>query len=369
MPAVDADALLEWLREYVSNIGFKRALGFAAYDSIARQQAACGAGHAANYMLLDGLLTLAPSAEVSFSRLKSAVFATCAANPSLMGGAEYRPGIFAGLKAERIMTMLNHIRRVARCKVRLAQMRSKCSAREFEAVEKLLKKIQLNEAAPFASESGSADGVTPVKKRRLEPQPSVDSQGYPMFLAHAGDVFSSPPAAVKEQKRSSPLGHAKKRSSREEHLAALSAALPDVPADAVSALAAWAAGDQAAEPAVQESKGAEPKSSAKAARKGARPACKANAPAPAAVEAASKGQWVSAAFGKLFLTQASSQSYIQFLDANTSKKVLLVSFSAGAYPNHREVVVQMAAWVCAAGGDLNKSAVQQRKASLRSAES
>jgi hypothetical protein len=365
LPRVDADSLLECLRDYVRHSGTKVGLSFGPYDVIARQQAACGGGLAANHSLLERLLDLAPTGEVSFSSLKTAFFAVITANPMLMGATDYKPDIVAGMKAERVMTMLNHLRRIKRCNVRHSQMRSKCSGLDDKLVGQLLSKMVLNEAAPFSGESASnVSASSAQKRRRLEAQPSVDSQGYPNLLAHAGDVCTTPRKVPGRVEVSPPLCHAKKRASREEYLAALAASLPDIPADAVSSLAASAAQGDAASvhpPAARATKATKPaakvapQAAAKAGRKGGK--------------VASKASWESPAFGKLWITQASSQSYIQYLDASTSKKTLLVSFSAGAFPDHQEAVVKMASWICGAGKDLGKDDVQARKATLRPRES
>ena len=53
-----------------------------------------------------------------------------------------------------------------------------------------------------------------------------------------------------------------------------------------------------------------------------------------------EGKWVSPVWGKLWLTQATGQSYIQFCDKGTGKKPLLVSLRANAFPNHQELPPQ-----------------------------
>ena len=70
----------------------------------------------------------------------------------------------------------------------------------------------------------------------------------------------------------------------------------------------------------------------------------------------SAGNWASPVWGKLCLTQASRQSYIQFCNKDTGKKALLVSLTANAFP-------KLASWV-RAQKDISKEGVLQQRAHM-----
>ena len=73
--------------------------------------------------------------------------------------------------------------------------------------------------------------------------------------------------------------------------------------------------------------------------------------------------WVSPVWGKLWLTQATRQSHIQFCNKDTGKKALLVSLSANAFPNDQELLPKLASWVCAQK-DISKEDVLHQRAQL-----
>ena len=70
--------------------------------------------------------------------------------------------------------------------------------------------------------------------------------------------------------------------------------------------------------------------------------------------------WVSPVWGKLWLIQASRQSYIQFCNKDTGKKALLVSLTAHTFPNHQELLPKLASWVRAQKGISKEDVLQQR---------
>ena len=72
---------------------------------------------------------------------------------------------------------------------------------------------------------------------------------------------------------------------------------------------------------------------------------------------------MSPSFGKLFVAQATSQSYVQYKLEN--KKVLLVAMSQLAFPEHKCQIVQLARWICQQGVGLTKDDVLAQRETMR----
>ncbi len=151
--------------------------------------------------------------------LKAAFAAVCLKNPGL-NKSPYNNQIWSGLRAERTLTLCNHLRRLARDNIRKRQCLGKCSGYEATELQELIGmvslqdleeagvkrraedtagssttpkacKTELQEEVPGSSTDREAKGhleeVAGEKKGRRELKEevslvSVDSEGYPSML-------------------------------------------------------------------------------------------------------------------------------------------------------------------------------------------
>lgn len=200
---------------------------FGLYESVARSQAVVGKGLLQNRQLLLSLLNLYPPLDFLMSSLKKGFTRAVLQKPTLNTG-QYANNIWAGFRAERVLTLCNHLRRIAREPLRFQQCISKMTPAEVEQLKEVVEKVQLapgvaNSSASDSSVvaspgpatasqghspacgskdhfSGSAGVLTPasgsggyspaVPKRQLKKEDSclstvtLDSDGFPQMLAH-----------------------------------------------------------------------------------------------------------------------------------------------------------------------------------------
>lgn len=184
-PAVDLDAVSRAVVGHCVLHGCK----FGRYDSLARSQAASGPGICENEELLGRLLVVHNTLEFAMLPLKQAFLEVVRQCP-MANDTTYNNQIWASLKAERVLTMCNHLRRLAREPIRFQQASGRCTGHQLETLQRLVgmvsaeKLVEVQAALPPAPSSA---------KRQLQPQPSsassisVDSEGYPRMLDVDGE--------------------------------------------------------------------------------------------------------------------------------------------------------------------------------------
>jgi hypothetical protein len=116
--------------------------------------------------LLLALLQLQPRASIRANQLKQAILICVIAEPGL-NHSNYKAAIYAGFRAERIITILHHWRRVVREPYRWTQMAGQTTGPNLVLLQ-------------------AAKDITtlhfPKSKKRLQRQISNDSEGYPTVL-------------------------------------------------------------------------------------------------------------------------------------------------------------------------------------------
>jgi hypothetical protein len=186
---------------------------FGLYESVARSQAAVGKGLLQNRQLLLALLSLYPLLEFLMSSIKKGFIRALVQRPTLNTG-QYANNIWAGFRAERVLTLCNHLRRIAREPIRFQQCISKMTPAEVQELKELMDKVQLppgvssstqGHSSTAASGSGSTAGrvsgstacgsdsaaATGSGSRQLKKEDSivtVDSDGFPKMLAAGEDA-------------------------------------------------------------------------------------------------------------------------------------------------------------------------------------
>lgn len=186
LPQEELDAAID----SVVRKGPKDVLEFGQYDRLTRSQAASAEGLHHNKVLLKTLIGLCPGAEVQHHQLKHSLLQFPRMNDTAM-----KDDLWAAQKAERILTMLCHIRRIARDDHRYRQCLTRATRMEQEAVNLLVSMTDIREPsvqrskARSTSPSKSIMSSPPSKKRALKSHVSeassalsLDADGFPSML-------------------------------------------------------------------------------------------------------------------------------------------------------------------------------------------
>ena len=351
VPLLDDGHLLKYLLDHVMANGSAAAFQFGAYEVLGRSQAVHPPGIRGNKDLLGMLLRLAPCGQIRHAQLAKALQKVATVHPGV-NHTHLAAALWAGFKADKIGTMLAHIRRWKVDDIRKQQSRARSTIPDLEVLEELSEMLDVTtaepwiarpEGEPMASSSKSSACTPEIKgtaSRALSKTPSdvsVDDQGFPRML---GDfTCEEGRATVPTPCQGRASGPPPKKLKALDH-ASLACA------DDLLAAALAEFGDAEEEAALQApTKEQVPLQT---------PAKKAQACTKA------EDKWVSPVWGKLWLTQATGQSYIQFCNKDTGKKALLVSLRRNAFPNHQELLPKLASWVCAQEHVSKEDVLQQR---------
>lgn len=158
------------LAAFISAHGGKLELG--VYMSMRRSKAAHAGGLLANRVLVDLITKHAPAAELHVTFLTKELEKHMLSFPKIHGHMTRQ--VWPGFMAERLITLLNHFRRVRQSSARMAEATNKLSASdkvEFEA---------------WMSGHRAPQPSAPSRQLRQNPSAassvSVDSQGFPLML-------------------------------------------------------------------------------------------------------------------------------------------------------------------------------------------
>ena len=363
---VSGEALRGVLEQHVRHLGAKAALHFGAYEHIGRAQAIYAPGIRANQQLLRALLELSPTCTLKASSVKQCLVVLASTYPEL-NRSQLGLDLWSGERADKVGIMLHHLRRYKSDANRQRQAASKSTEEDLASVESLADLIDLAEPPAFQS-SSSCSALSASASRELKREVSLDSDGYPNMLGDS-PAARGPPA---QKLRATDL---EALSVCDELMAAALAELGCGSASStagVSPPASRQCPGPPAQPGVARLAPPTRKRPSPPSEKGAveasPPSRKRPAPriqeGPAPRPQPDKGAFHCAAWGRLFVTAASGQSYIQYICPESSKKQLLVSLSAKSFPQHREDVLRLAAWISEQGGSLTKEGVLARRDDL-----
>ena len=339
VPIVCQDSLTNVLENHVKEVGVSVAFFFGAYEYLGRSQAVHAAGLKFNEKLLWNLIRLAPSGEIKISQFKAALLIILKKFPQL-NKTHLDSELWAGFKGDKMSVMFAHIRRYKVDIVRQRQALSKATNEDRESIDCLADLLQLKEAAAFSpvSSGASVSSATPVKKNReLKREVSLDESGYPRMLLESSDEVPLKP----DKQGQGHLPPTKKLKAVDMACAsAVDPLLAEAFADLGSSAPASVPTPSAQKPTTK----------------------RALAPHMSKSLDTGMGPFVSKAFGKLYITRASKQSYIQ-IDVS-GKKTLLVALSTGAFPLHNQDILKIASWVCSQGPSLTKDGVLRYRAAM-----
>ena len=193
------------LQGILTNFGLERGFDFGKYDTLARSQAVCPQGLIANTDLLQLLIGCSPKLEFSMTIFRKPITEVVNQKPRF-NDTSYNNNIWSSLKAERILTTCNHLRRLAREPVRFKQAAAKCSGQELEQLTELVSLVEVdalevtsrrNKAPMETARSSSAASKCTTrqlsKKDSMASNLSTDSQGFPKIdLEEMESTLASP---------------------------------------------------------------------------------------------------------------------------------------------------------------------------------
>jgi len=165
---------------------------FGPYERICRSQAVCASGLLWNQKLIQGLCDVSAAGLMSLGQLK-----LCFLRHPSLNRSVYKADLWAGDRAEKVLTLLCHWRRVSREPERLRQCLSKANAEESAAVQGLVAIFQGSQGSSSSSlglsgsSSSSSLGLRAASPlpRRLQARTSdvsvvsIDSDGFPRVLS------------------------------------------------------------------------------------------------------------------------------------------------------------------------------------------
>lgn len=289
-PDIDVVKLTTAFDTWVKTNHFRTDMfSFGVYDTIGRTMAASPSGLHQNVSFLLMLLQVAPWGQVNPAILRSCFLRQPNHNHSTL-----RADLWAGGRAERVTTMLNHVRRLKDSSEKYRQCLAKATPAESKSINALLS-------------ASSSDEYESDVERLLGHHVSCDSDGYPTMLASQGSEDG--------------LGYSQpKKPANSDSI--FDAALKD---------AASAAKVLVAEVYKRPASSAIKRPAASLARVGKKCASSASA---------EQDDNMSVEWGRLYVTKASAQSYIQY-NENGCKKLLVgcsKSMADKAGKHHHDVI-------------------------------
>ena len=131
------------------------------YETISRPMAAKGSGFVAMAPLIESIVDMQPSAELPLAQLKTALLQLVLGHPA-WNSTRYRNDHYAGMRTERLMTLLHHVRRVVREPRRRAQLNLKLSGKEATRLDSIFAKVTLRQNLAVGEEAGVQDQDSPM---------------------------------------------------------------------------------------------------------------------------------------------------------------------------------------------------------------
>jgi hypothetical protein len=144
------------------------------YESISRPMAAKGSGLVALAPLIESIVDMQPCAELPLAQLKNTLLQLVLGRPS-WNGTRYRNDHYAGMRTERVMTLLHHVRRVVREPRRRAQLNLKISGAEAMVLDNIFAKVTLRHAKVEDSQIERA-GDDPMEAAGAEDSPMEEPE-------------------------------------------------------------------------------------------------------------------------------------------------------------------------------------------------
>jgi len=149
VPDVDPLRLLQVMDNYVKIKGVDNAFLLGPYEQITRSQAAYGPGLAKNADLLEALLSVAPAGKLKPLVLRRHLMTLASKYKFMSFSCPEVAKVLVRHKADCIMAMLQHLRRLRLSSARVREMKHKAVHEDILAVDKLYHLLELPNAPAF----------------------------------------------------------------------------------------------------------------------------------------------------------------------------------------------------------------------------
>ena len=130
----DQDLLDACILKHASYIG-----NFGQYENMSRPMAVLGKGLAALGPLLHSILEVSPYCNISISQLRESILQVDKLKD--LNKTKLQDKVWAGQRAERLVTLMSHLRRLWRVPYRKEQCFNKCSKEARDVIQELLQII------------------------------------------------------------------------------------------------------------------------------------------------------------------------------------------------------------------------------------
>ena len=185
----DLDSLAAANYKTIANLGH--------YENVGKTQGTCGKGLAFLQKLIMAILSLCPQCHIGKTQWRAAILDANKVKDFNSSGLGHR--IWAGQRAERLLTIQSHLRRIFREPQRLVQAMKKMNSQDAKTLQSMVRKVvgDATMACDSEEECPSPQSSRTLKRNASqESAVSCDSQGIPNFLnspkTRKNDVPGSP---------------------------------------------------------------------------------------------------------------------------------------------------------------------------------
>ena len=175
---------------------YKTIANLGHYENVGKSQGACGKGLAFLQKIIMAILSLCPQCHIGKTQWRAAILDANKAKDFNASGLTHR--VWAGQRAERLLTIQSHLRRIFREPQRLLQATAKMNREDTKTLQLMVHKVVGDATACDSEEECPSPQSSRTLKRNASQESAVscDSQGIPNFLnspkTRKNDVPGSP---------------------------------------------------------------------------------------------------------------------------------------------------------------------------------
>jgi hypothetical protein len=192
---VDQDAL-----NTLATANYKTIANLGHYENVGKTQGTCGKGLAFLQKLIMAILSLCPQCHITKTQWRAAILDANRQKNFNSSGLNHK--IWAGQRAERLMTIQSHLRRVFREPQRLVQATSKMNRQDAQTLQSMVHKVvgDATRACDTEEECPSPQASRTLKRNASqESVVSCDSTGIPNVLKSPVSIVSCQPGSPVQQ--------------------------------------------------------------------------------------------------------------------------------------------------------------------------
>jgi hypothetical protein len=192
---VDQDAL-----NTLATANYKIIANLGFYENVGKAHGTCGKGLVFLQKLMMAILSLCPQCQITKTQWRAAIMDANRNKNFNSSGLSHK--IWAGQRAERLLTIQNHLRRVFREPQRLVQATSKMSRQDAQTLQTMVHKVvgDATRACDTEEECPSPQASRTLKRNASqESVVSCDSTGIPNVLKSPVSRASCQPGSPVQQ--------------------------------------------------------------------------------------------------------------------------------------------------------------------------